>query len=138
MRKGFTLIELIIVVGVLSIAAAAAYPALSGGGEIAIDAAAKLVKSDMQRTRLAAMTKGAPGSAVFTQGASAYVYDGATEGLARDLADTAPGLTIADGVTITFNTLGEPVSGAAAVVLSCQGMTRRVIVEAYTGAAYVQ
>lgn len=132
---GFTLVEIAVTLLVLSILAIAAWPAVSGPGEISIRAAAEVLKADINRTRLLAMTKGAPRRVRLEAGESFYTFgEGEGDnGQRRGLAGLAPGISIRRGGTVSFNSLGEPSGDGFAFELALAGESVSVVIEPYTG-----
>ncbi|MGK7346520.1 MAG: prepilin-type N-terminal cleavage/methylation domain-containing protein [Candidatus Nitrospinota bacterium M3_3B_026] len=139
-RRGCTLVELVVVLLVLSILAIAAWPAVSGPRQISINAAAEVLKTDINRTRLLAMTKGAPRRITLNEGAAYYVYgEGEVDsGRRRGLAGLAPGISIRKGGTVSFNSLGEPSGGSLTFELALAGESVSVAIEPYTGRVSVR
>ena len=70
--NGFTVIEIIIVVVLLSIAALAAVPMLSSAGTMQIRAAANMIAADIEYAKSMAISTGQDYSVVFDPGADSY------------------------------------------------------------------
>ncbi len=135
-RKGFSFIELFSVIIIISILAISAYPLINSTAESSLHGAIEVIKSDIRLTQIKAMTRGAPGSVVFTSGASDYRYDDdGSIWLSRNLANISSGVTIINDAIITFNSLGELAasSSASSVTVSSDGVSRTLTLEPYTG-----
>lgn len=135
---GFTFIELVTVIVILSALMVSAYPLLSRNNGLGLDAAAKLVKADIYFTQRRAMLDGSSLSIMFTQGSSAYIYGVAGGGAAsysRNLAEIDSSVFIGSTITFTFNSLGEPVSITedTPVLVSRPDESVSLIVTSYTG-----
>ena len=70
--NGFTVIEIIIVVVILSIVALAAVPMLSSAGTMQIRAAANMIAADVEYAKSIAISTGQDHSVVFDQNAENY------------------------------------------------------------------
>lgn len=135
---GYTFIELVTVIVILSVLTLFAYPLFSRNNGLTLDAAAKLVKADIRFTQRMAMTDGATRSIIFIQGQSAYTYGVLSDGItpySRDLAEIDASVFIGSTVTFAFNSLGEPISiaGDTQVSVSTPGESVSFLVTAYTG-----
>ncbi|MBI5814518.1 MAG: prepilin-type N-terminal cleavage/methylation domain-containing protein [Nitrospinae bacterium] len=138
-NKGFTIIELTSVMVILAILSISAYPVITGSGGPGLSESAEVVKSDIRRTQLAAMTAGSVRSIAFTAGSAGYAYEipaGGT-GISRDSGSIAHGLTIGNGLTISFNSLGEPATGGQ-VSVALQGVSKTIAVAPFTGMVTIQ
>lgn len=138
LNEGYTFIELVTVIVILSILAVSAYPLFSQNNSLGLDAAAKLVKADIRFTQRLAMISGSTRSILFTQGASEYTYGVSSDGTtpySRDLAEIDSSVFIGSTITFVFNSLGEPVSitDDTLVSVSDPGESVSLIVTSYTG-----
>ncbi len=70
--RGFTLVELIIVVLVLAIAAAIVVPAIGTAADVQVVSAARVLASDLETTRSLALTTQQPHTLVFSTDRGAY------------------------------------------------------------------
>jgi len=133
--RGFTFIEIIFIIAVTAILAAAAVYRISGGYGSAL-MAAEVLSSDIKATRWEAMKTGKRASLVFI-GAGSYTY-GASQ--PRDLSDIGGGIIVSGRSTVTFNSLGEPVGPASALVMNVSDADAAISVsiEPYTGKVTVQ
>ena len=71
-NKGFTLVEILIVVVILSIAAMAAIPMFSSGADMQIRSAASMIASDLEYARSMAISRGQYYSVVFDKDTESY------------------------------------------------------------------
>ena len=71
-RSGFTLIEIIIVIAILAIAAMTAIPLMSSGGSVQIRSAANMIAADLEYARSMAISRGQYYSVEFFEGAESY------------------------------------------------------------------
>ena len=71
-RGGFTLIEIIIVVVILAIAAMTAIPLISSGGSVQIRAAANMITADLEYARSMSISRGQNYSVVFDKNTESY------------------------------------------------------------------
>ncbi|HOJ43626.1 MAG TPA: prepilin-type N-terminal cleavage/methylation domain-containing protein [Syntrophorhabdaceae bacterium] len=122
--KGFTIIELVIIIVVLGILAVAVLYKIGSfkseaGGITAVDQ----VIADIQYTQMLAMSQAGQKSITFTSGSNTYNVAGETKNMPG-------GVTAENTITFTFNSLGEPISGAGQTV-SISG--RQIKVWAITG-----
>ena len=148
-RRGFTIIEILIVVVILAIAAMTAIPMLSSAGSVQVKSVANMIAADLEYAKSLAITKGQSFSAVFNTSADSYsikdqsgttiqhpvkkgfdyVIDFHAEGL--DKADIT-GANFGGSPQVEFNYLGSPDNGGI-VTVQGGGATLRINVEAVTG-----
>ncbi len=154
-RRGYTLIELAIVVTIAAVLAAVAYPSLRDGGRFGLTAAARGLAADLHFAKSRAMaTHAVCGVAFDAAGDSytlftgspatplehplrpgrAYRVDLASQGV--DLAQAAFG----GGSELRFDPLGQPLDAAGTpfyaagrAVLARGGASDTVLVDAFTG-----
>jgi type IV fimbrial biogenesis protein FimT len=143
-QKGFSLVEVLIVIGILVILAGIAIPQMRGIIEnYRLNGAARLVWSDMQNAKMTAVRENRSIRVVFTNPAPGVTdrftsYDfkrvvGATEEriFTRNLANDYPGVTIrSSGGSTTFNSRGTVDS--TTITISLAGRTRSFTI-AWTG-----
>ena len=158
---GFTLIEIMIVMVILGIAAAVAVPMMSSAASMQIRAAGNMVAADLEYAKSMAISRGQRYTVVFdsanksyeirdvndaiikhpiTQRENGYVVDFTSDGR-LDRVDIAS--AIFDGkAEISFDYLGSPYSGNATsttylkegkITLQAGGITKTVTVEPVTG-----
>ena len=147
--RGFTIIEILIVVVILAIAAMTAIPMMSSAGSVQVRSAANMIAADLEYAKSLAITKGQDFTVVFdTSGDSYriedqygttishpvkkgfnYVIDIQNEGLDRvDITGAAFG----GSPEVTFDYLGSPLNGGS-VTIQGGGRTVTISVEAVTG-----
>ena len=156
-RAAFTLVEILIVVLVLAIAAAIVIPNIGSANDSQATSAAAVLQSDLEVARSMAMTTQQPYSVVFSPDRLSYKVVANYTGVAYDAAVAVDhpvlkgkpyevrlnGLSGAAGVTVTsvafggqtyvtFLSLGDPVAGGS-VVLCAGNCVVTVSVEGLTG-----
>lgn len=147
--RGFTLIEILIVIVILAIAAMTAIPMMGSAASVQIRSAANMIAADLEYAKSLAISKGQNFSMIFDEGAESYriadqdgntishpvkkgfdyVIDFQDEGLGRvEIADAD-----FDGASqVQFDYLGSPDNGGA-VHLQAGTMSATVSVEPVTG-----
>jgi len=135
--KGISLIEVIMVMVIIAILAAVVIP--RAGFDISprasVEGAAYMVASDIRYVQECAMANRVSKSVNFVLGASTYTFPATVPSTNNlDPSGRLPsGVTIGTTITITFNSLGEPTTGAASVTVSGGGQTKTISVVNYTG-----
>lgn len=147
--RGFTIIEILIVVVILAIAAMTAIPMMSSAGSVQVRSVSNMIAADLEYAKSLAITKGQDFTVVFDTGGDSYriedqsgstiahpvkkgfdyVIDLQDEGL--DKADIA-GADFAGTSEVTFDYLGSPDNGGT-VSVQGGGRTVTISVEAVTG-----
>ena len=160
-RHGFTLVELLIVIAVLVIAAAIVIPSIGSAADTQAISAARILGSDLEVARSLALTTQQPHSLVFSPerqsykvvsdyGGQAYASVAAvphpvTAGRQFDVtlnrqsgmsAVTISAVSFGGLTYVTFDSQGEPSAGGAVIVESGQ-VQMQVSVAALTGAVTV-
>jgi len=146
-RSAFTLIEIMIVIVIIGIAAAMAIPTISSAGSFQIRSAANLVAADLEYAKSMAISRGRPYKVVFSTTTESYQIqdpNGAVVtppgrknttqfGPAGQLNDVAIASVSFNGAqTVTFDYLGSPDNGGS-VGLQASGITKTVTVTPVTG-----
>jgi prepilin-type N-terminal cleavage/methylation domain-containing protein len=146
---GFTVIELLIVVVILAIAALTAIPMMSSAASMQIRSAANLIMADLEYAKSMAITRGQNYSVVFDVAADSYqIEDQDNNVISHPVKKGFPyivrfpnesrlnrvNVTNVDfsDATVTFDCLGSPNSGGM-VSLQAGDMTATVTVEPVTG-----
>lgn len=165
-RYGFTLIEIIVVVVILAIAAMLAVPMLSTAADMQLRTAGNMIAADMEYARSMAISTQQNYSVVFSSANNSYeVRDGVGAVVAHPLKSSSPlsvvfgddsrlekvDITSADfdGVgneTITFDYLGSPYSGvgvgtaltSGTISMTADGFSMTITVEPVTGYVTIQ
>ena len=147
--RGFTLIEILIVIVILAIAAMTAIPMMGSAASVQIRSAGNMIAADLEYAKSLAISKGQNFSVVFDEGAESYsivdqdgntishpvkkgfdyVIDFQDEGLGRvEITDAD-----FDGASqVRFDYLGSPDNGGT-VHLQAGDMSATVSVEPVTG-----
>jgi len=155
--SGFTMIELIMVVIIIGIAAAMVVPMMSSAGSMQIRAAVNMVAADLEYAKSMAISRGQPYSVVFDKAAETYrIVDQAGSVIPHPVKkgsnyvvdfrndNRISRVEIVDASfdatpKVTFDYLGSPYNGASTplnsgvVTLGSQGITKTVRVEPVTG-----
>lgn len=158
---GFTLIEIVIVVVILAIAAMTAIPILTSATSFQIRSAANIIAADLEYAKTIAISKGQSFSVVFDKTTESYrIEDESSAVIAHPVkkgfnyiidfqndsrlnkvdienVDFDPG----SGSTITFNYLGSPYSGSGisnplnsgVITLKAGNMAATINIEPVTG-----
>lgn len=152
-KKGFTLIEVALVVGVLGILAAL-YTASTGDlSDISVDAASRKIQSDLRYAHHLARMTGTNHGAVFTQNGGYEVYRGSPGNYVIDPSNRGDlvvdlgnfeGVVISNNYQVEFDSIGKPIMGGSTnadngyvQLNAASGATRRVYVIDQTGAVVV-
>ncbi len=150
-ENGFTLVEIIIVVVILSIAAMAAIPLMSSASDIQIRSAANLIAADLEYAKSMAISRGQDYSVVFDEGANSYgIYKkGDTDPIPHPVKkgfdyvmnfsnDSRLGKVDITNInfggisTVEFDCLGSPDEGGS-ITLNANGIAATITVEPVTG-----
>jgi type II secretion system protein H len=147
---GFTLIEMMIVVVIIGIAAAMAVPMISSGASFQVRSAANLVAADLEYAKSMAISRGQPYKVVFDATDESYqIKDSADTAIAppgrKNIVRFGSGGQLTEVAivsasfggtgTVTFDYLGSPQSltSEGVVTLQAGGITKTVRVEPVTG-----
>ena len=159
-RHGFTMIELLVVVAILAIAAAIVVPMASSAGSMQLRAAVNMVAADLEYAKSMSISRGQRYAVVFDKTAGIYyqyrVVDQSENPVPHPITkrpeyvvsfagDARLGQVIIAGVNfngtdkVSFDSLGSPFDGIGAnlntgvITLQAGGITRTVNVEPVTG-----
>ena len=125
--RGFTLIELIMVVVLISIMAVSFVPKIVDTSSISLAGGAAMATADIRYTQELAMGTHSAKTIVFTTSNTYYTVDSQNVNLPSKV-------TISSGATFTFNSLGEPTAGGgSSVTLSAGAESKTITVESYSG-----
>lgn len=131
-QRGFTTIELTMVMIIVAIIAATAALKFTGRGGVSVQGAAEMIQADIRYGQKAAMAEHMAKSITFAAGSTSYTVDSETQKLPA-------GVIITNNFTITFNSLGEPiVGGGGCVTISADGQVRTISVSNYTGKVRIE
>ncbi len=147
-RPAFTLVELLVVVVILSIAAAMVVPYAIGTSEMSCQAAARRLMADLEYAQSQAIVTQTPVTVTFDGSANSYTIANQSGTLIHpitkkdyvvdfDIEETFKGVTISfvsfdSGTAVSFDALGAPSFGGT-VDLAAGSWTYRVMVAAVTG-----
>jgi prepilin-type N-terminal cleavage/methylation domain-containing protein len=136
--KGFTTIELIIVIVIMGIMMAIALPKLGVVGAIDLYSTARQVKSDIRYTQESAMSKFKNMTITFIANKNEYTITGETRN--RELPKRSKVKFDSDStLSFTFNSLGEPTEGGGEKLkIFSGGSSKEIKVEEYTGRATIE
>jgi len=161
-RCGFTIIEILIVVVLIGIAAMIAVPMMSSAATMQIRSAANMIAADLEYAKSMAISRGQNFSVVFDKNAESYSIkqEGSTEPIwhpvkkgfryvinfASDSRLNRVDIVDADfdsdsSQTITFDYLGSPYSGtgistplnSGTITLQAGGINKTIAIEPVTG-----
>jgi len=143
--KGMTLVEVIAVLVIIGILAVVVLPRIDFGSTssmASVNGAAYMVASDIRYAQEFAMANRVSKTVTFSNAAPAnvYTFTPPTSGLDPS-GRLPPGVTILDNLTITFNSLGEPVSippvipptSYVSVRVSAGGQNKEIRIQNFTG-----
>ncbi len=148
-RHAFTIVEIIIVVVIISIAALVAVPMMSNAGSVQLRAAANMVLADLEYAKSMAISHGQNYSVEFDINTESYQVKDQDDNLVQHPVTRKPYVVSfkndsrlnqvdIDSVNfnatpiVTFNCLGSPDNGGT-VVLQASGNSSTVRVEPVTG-----
>lgn len=152
---GFTIVEIVIVVVIIGIAALVAVPMMSSAASLQIRSAANMISADLEYARSMAISRGQNYSVVFDKDADSYkIVDPLGATIQHPVKKGFPyvidfqnesrlnRVDISSAVfdtdqTVVFDCLGSPDSGGT-VILQADGTTKTVTVEPVTGFISIQ
>jgi MSHA pilin protein MshC len=123
--RGFTLVELIMVVVLIGILAVSIVPKFVDTSAISLLGGAAMVEADIRYTQELAMSTYSPKTITFATNDTFYTVNSQTMNLPSRVS-------ISSGATFTFNSLGEPTTGGGQIT-TVGGSTKTITVESYTG-----
>ena len=125
--RGFTIVELILVVVLIGILAVSVVPKFVDTSAISLQGGAAMVAADIRYTQELAMSTHSPKTITFTTNDTFYTVNSQTMNLPSRVS-------ISSGATFTFNSLGEPTTGGgSSVEIQAGSSTKTITVESYTG-----
>jgi len=95
-QRGFTTIELIMVMIIIAVIAVTAIPKFTSMSDVSVGGAAEMIQADIRYAQELAMAEHTAKSVNFTSGAGSYSVDSETQ-------DLPSGVTISNDFTVTFN-----------------------------------
>jgi len=128
-NNGFTLVEFIIVMLLIGILAGIVIPKILSTTRFSATLAAEMAVTDIRATQSAAMFEGASRTITFNNN-NTYTRDGITK--------TLPGGATVEEYTITFNSFGEPTTGAGNFDIICGADSKTINLSTLTGKATIQ
>lgn len=148
MKRGFTLIELVILMSILGIMVVLYTSSTGDLSDVSVDAASRKVQSDIRYAHQLATSTGVDHGAVFTQNGGYEVYSWAPGNPVIDpvtredmvvALDDFEGVTISNNYQVKFNSRGEPVTGGdgRVTLTATSGAVRDVRVIDKTGAVVI-
>ncbi len=136
--KGFTTIELIMVIVIAGIAMAVALPRITAVNEVDLYSAARQVKADIFYTQQLAMSHGYIETTItFDSGSDTYTITSPGRTQAKQLPPHSKAIFSAGStLSFTFNAAGEPIIGGnGTLTISSGGSTEQIMVYNITGNA---
>lgn len=155
-HSGFTLVEIIIVVVILSIVALTAVPMMSSAASIQIRSAVNMIAADIEYARSMAISKGQYYSVRFDKDADSYQIEDQSSTVIQHPVKTGSKYIVNfrtesrlsrvditsvtfSGQIVTFDCLGSPNNtSTGSVTLQAGGVTATVNIEPVTGFVSIQ
>ena len=128
-NNGFTLVEFIIVMLLIGILAGIVIPKILSTTRFSATLAAEMAVTDIRATQSAAMFESSSKSILFN-GSNTYTVD--------EVLKNLPGNATAGAHTITFNSFGEPTTGAGNFDITCGSDSKTINLSSLTGKATLQ
>lgn len=148
MRRGFTLIELVLVVSMLSVVGLLFISYSGDIGNVSVDALSRKIQSDIRYAQQLATSSGTTHGVIFHSGGNYVVYSNNESTPATDPLERRPmvessadfgNIAISTNYRVEFDKLGKPVVGGGGNVeiTADSGARRRIYVIENTGAVIV-
>ena len=148
MKKGFTLLELLLVVTMLSVVALLFVSYTGDIGNVSVDAASWRVQSDMRYAQQLATKTGLNHGVLFVNGGDYKVYSVNDTNIVSDPVEHTPmienvsqfgDLAIGNNYRVEFDKVGTPVVGGGGnvTIVSASGASRSIYVVENTGAIII-
>ena len=133
--KGFTTVELIMVLVIAGILMATALPRLASVSQIDLYNAARQAKSDIRYSQDLAMSKYRQTTITFGSDSDTYTITSSGPTLTRKLPPSSNAIFDAGSTRIfTFNAFGEPITGGGGTLtISSGGSNEQITVSSITG-----
>jgi prepilin-type N-terminal cleavage/methylation domain-containing protein len=135
--KGFSTIELIIVVVIAGIMMAVAIPRMGVVTSVDLYSTARQVRSDIRYTQELAMSKYRQTAINFTANSNTYTITSSGSSESKSLPDRSKA-TFNTTISFTFNSSGEPIGGGGTLTISSGGSNKQIMVSSITGRATIQ
>jgi prepilin-type N-terminal cleavage/methylation domain-containing protein len=135
-EKGFTTIELIIVIVIAGIMAAVAIPKMGNVSTVDLYTTARQVKSDIRYAQQLAMSKYTNTTITFNGNADTYAITGNGISTTPKFLPPSSKSKFSATYTFTFNSSGVPNTGGTIVILSGAD-SEQVVVSSVTGRATI-
>lgn len=146
-KKGFTLIELILILSFLGIMVFVYIESAGDMSEISLDAASRKCQQDIRYAQQLAQTTGVPHGVVFYAGGGYQVYRGSPGNPVTDPATRQamienfakyPGVQVSSNFQVQFDASGRPVMGGnQRATLMTGGAVRDIYIVDRTGAVVI-
>ena len=134
--RGFTLVELIMVVVLISILAVSVVPKLMDTSAISLQGGAAMVVADIRYTQELAMSTHENKKIRFTESSDTYTLRNIDDSVFRtvELPSRVTVKLPTGTTTYTFNSLGEPLEGGGTTLtIEAGSSTKTITVDRYTG-----
>jgi MSHA pilin protein MshC len=143
-KRGFSTIELIMVIVIAGIMMAIALPKLGVVNTIDLESVTRQVKSDIRYTQEIAMSKYKKATITFDSNLDTYTITSTGSSESKELPERSKAIFNAVGtgttnLAFTFNSSGEPVTGAGGRLrITSEGSYNEIKIENTTGRATIQ
>ena len=143
-KRGFSTIELIMVIVISGIMMAVALPKLGVVNTIDLESVTRQVKSDIRYTQEIAMSRYKKATITFDSNLDTYTITSTGSSESKELPERSKAIFNAVGtgttnLVFTFNSSGEPVTGAGGTLrITSEGSYNEIKIENMTGRATIQ